>query len=178
PSGVLSLLVILRSLGLVGLLRLLLVCRLLDGRRGGADAELALTDRGVEPREGSTDSAQQAVRLPLAGGRLEAQVDQLSLGPLQLDDESRVIEGGELGGHELLGTDRHYASASSRLMMRALSGSLWMARVIASRASSSSTPATSNRTRPGLTFATHHSGDPLPEPMRVSAGFFVSGRSG
>ena len=32
--------------------------------------------------------------------------------------------------------------------------------------------------RPGLTFATHHLGEPLPEPMRVSAGFLVSGRSG
>src|SRR4051812_49942340 len=32
--------------------------------------------------------------------------------------------------------------------------------------------------RPGLTLATHHSGEPLPEPMRVSAGFLVSGRSG
>ena len=33
-------------------------------------------------------------------------------------------------------------------------------------------------TRPGLTLATHHSGEPLPEPIRVSAGFLVSGRSG
>src|SRR5919112_3963881 len=33
-------------------------------------------------------------------------------------------------------------------------------------------------TRPGFTLATHFSGEPLPEPMRVSAGFLVSGRSG
>ena len=33
-------------------------------------------------------------------------------------------------------------------------------------------------TRPGLTLAIHHSGEPLPEPIRVSAGFLVSGRSG
>src|ERR1700710_2124873 len=33
-------------------------------------------------------------------------------------------------------------------------------------------------TRPGLTTATHPSGEPLPEPMRVSAGFFVTGLSG
>ena len=32
--------------------------------------------------------------------------------------------------------------------------------------------------RPGLTLAIHHSGEPLPEPIRVSAGFLVSGRSG
>src|SRR4051794_34087704 len=33
-------------------------------------------------------------------------------------------------------------------------------------------------TLPGLTTATHPSGEPLPEPMRVSAGFFVTGLSG
>ena len=32
--------------------------------------------------------------------------------------------------------------------------------------------------RPGLTTATHDSGFPLPEPMRVSAGFCVTGLSG
>ena len=47
-------------------------------------------------------------------------------------------------------------------------------RVSASRATFSlGTPDSSNITRPGLMFAIHHSGEPLPEPMRVSAGFFV-----
>src|SRR2546422_10562670 len=32
--------------------------------------------------------------------------------------------------------------------------------------------------RPGLTTATHSSGLPLPLPIRVSAGFFVTGLSG
>ncbi len=36
----------------------------------------------------------------------------------------------------------------------------------------------SNITRPGLTFATQCSGEPLPEPWRVSAGFLVMARSG
>src|SRR5580692_1552391 len=53
-----------------------------------------------------------------------------------------------------------------------------MARSMASRARSGSTPANSNRIRPGLTTATQCSGLPLPEPMRVSAGFWVTGRSG
>src|SRR6266566_3897789 len=57
-------------------------------------------------------------------------------------------------------------------------GSLCAARRIASRASGSETPASSNMTRPGLTTATQPSGEPLPEPMRVSAGFFVTGLSG
>src|SRR5206468_12251191 len=33
-------------------------------------------------------------------------------------------------------------------------------------------------TRPGLTTATQPSGEPLPDPIRVSAGFFVNGLSG
>src|SRR6202044_3143013 len=53
-----------------------------------------------------------------------------------------------------------------------------MARSMASLANSGSTPASSNRIRPGLTTATQCSGLPLPEPIRVSAGFWVTGRSG
>ena len=55
---------------------------------------------------------------------------------------------------------------------------MWLARRSASRAVSSGTPAISNMTRPGLTTATQYSGEPLPEPMRVSAGFSVMGLSG
>src|SRR5690606_8350006 len=150
----------------------------LGGRRGGADAELALADDRVDAGDVALDGAHTTVTLELAGRGLEAQVEQLLLGALQLVDEALVLVGVELGGRELLGSDGHYASPSSRLMMRALGGSLCMARVSAPRASSSETPETSNSTRPGLTLATHHSGDPLPEPMRVSAGFLVSGRSG
>ena len=53
-----------------------------------------------------------------------------------------------------------------------------MARRSASLATGSGTPDSSNMTRPGFTLAIHHSGAPLPDPIRVSAGFFVSGRSG
>ena len=55
---------------------------------------------------------------------------------------------------------------------------MWLARRIASIAESWSTPAISNRIRPGLTTATQWSGAPLPEPIRVSAGFLVAGLSG
>ena len=61
---------------------------------------------------------------------------------------------------------------------RVATGSLWLARRIASTAASWSTPAISNRIRPGLTTATQWSGAPLPEPIRVSAGFLVAGLSG
>ena len=62
--------------------------------------------------------------LELAGGRLEAQVEQLFLGLAQLLDEALVFERVELARGELLGADRLYASPSSRLMMRAFRGSL------------------------------------------------------
>src|SRR5262249_59160280 len=52
------------------------------------------------------------------------------------------------------------------------------ARASASLASGSGTPASSNITRPGLIAATQPSGERLPEPMRVSAGFFVKLLSG
>ena len=63
-------------------------------------------------------------------------------------------------------------------MTRALIGSFWIALLRAIRACSSLGNDSSNRMRPGLTTATHSSGLPLPEPMRVSAGFFVTGLSG
>src|SRR5262249_41525853 len=66
----------------------------------------------------------------------------------------------------------------SRVTMRHFIGSLWMARRSASRAIDSFGNDISKRIRPGLTLATHHSGEPLPEPIRVSAGFLVMARSG
>ena len=71
-----------------------------------------------------------------------------------------------------------YRKTLQRTTKRVLIGSLCIASRIASRASGSLTPDSSNITRPGLTLATHHSGEPLPDPIRVSAGFLVSGRSG
>src|SRR5574338_299759 len=59
-----------------------------------------------------------------------------------------------------------------------LIGSLWLASRIASRAIGSGTPDISNITRPGLTTATQWSGAPLPDPIRTSAGFLVTGLSG
>src|SRR5262245_27851014 len=54
----------------------------------------------------------------------------------------------------------------------------WAAVRNASRATSSGTPIISYRMRPGFTTATHSSGLPLPLPIRVSAGFLVTGLSG
>src|SRR6185312_4773017 len=57
-------------------------------------------------------------------------------------------------------------------------GSLAAARANASRASASSTPSISNSTLPGTISATKYSGEPLPLPMRTSAGFLEIGLSG
>src|SRR3989442_9040709 len=54
----------------------------------------------------------------------------------------------------------------------------WAAVRTATRATSSGTPIISYRIRPGFTTATQSSGFPLPLPIRVSAGFFVTGLSG
>ena len=55
---------------------------------------------------------------------------------------------------------------------------LEMARSMAALAITASGYDSSNSTRPGRTTATQCSGLPLPEPMRVSAGFWVTGLSG
>src|SRR5204863_952375 len=59
-----------------------------------------------------------------------------------------------------------------------LIGSFIAARLNASAASGPGTPSSSNRMRPGLTRAAQYSGEPLPEPMRTSAGLDDTGTSG
>src|SRR3954453_21303750 len=102
---------------------------------------------------------------------LEAQVEQLLA--------RRVDELNQLGVVEIMDLDGlHCCPIPSRSTNFVFKGSLWPASRMASRASSSSTPESSNITRPGLTTATQPSGEPLPDPMRVSAGFWVTGLSG
>src|SRR3954451_1278040 len=146
--------------------------------RAGGDAELALAHDRVDPGDVAAHRAQPPVALQLAGGRLEAEVEQLLLGLAQLLEQTLVVEAAQVVGSEALGPDRHHASPPSRRTIRHFIGSLWTARVSASLATFSLGNDSSKSTRPGLMFAIHHSGEPLPEPMRVSAGFFVSGRSG
>src|SRR6185503_4969244 len=57
-------------------------------------------------------------------------------------------------------------------------GSFAAASAKASRAVASSTPSISNSTLPGTISATKYSGEPLPLPMRTSAGFLEIGLSG
>src|SRR3546814_3802075 len=88
-----------RLLGQRGLLRL----RRLDRRGRRPDPELALADHGVQTRDVALDRTDAAVALELAGGRLEAQVEQLFLGLAQLLHETGVFERVELAGSERLG---------------------------------------------------------------------------
>src|SRR5439155_10846519 len=107
------------------------------------------------------------------GHVLEPQVEQLLLRLGQALDELVV---GQVADVSCLLID--HQNASSRVTTRALIASFWMARSRASRATFLSGYDSSNRIRPGRTTATHRSGLPLPEPMRVSAGFSVTGLSG
>src|SRR5207253_899609 len=101
---------------------------------------------------------------------LEAQLVQFATRVLELAIQLFGVQGPQLFGLHL--------SAPVVSRKRVLIGSLAAANRIASLATSWFTPPISKSTRPGLTTATQPSGLPLPDPMRVSAGFFVTGLSG
>src|SRR4051812_37974934 len=107
--------------------------------------------------------------LQLAGRVLEPEAEEVTSDRLDVLDELGVVE-----ITDLLGV--HQAS-SSAVTILVRTGNFVPARRRASRARGSGTPASSNMTRPGFTTATQPSGEPLPEPMRVSAGFCVTGFS-
>src|SRR5262249_24556821 len=134
--------------------------------------DLALAAQGVQSCDVAAYDRESGGVVELAGRVTEAQLEQLVL---RLGEA--LLEHGVGQLVELAGVC-HQAPSGSRMMKRALIGSLWIARRIASRATGSGTPESSNSTRPGYTTATHCSGLPLPEPMRVSAGFCVTGLSG
>src|SRR3981189_3554947 len=112
--------------------------------------------------------------LQLPGGTLETQVEALLL---QIEDGVLpliVAHCANIGGLHL----GHDCYSAMRATKRVLIGRLAAASESASFAVCTVTPSISKITRPGLTRATHNSGVPLPEPMRTSAGFFDTGRSG
>src|SRR5947208_14479803 len=136
---------------------------------GGCDLTVA-KDR-VDARHLLLHLTEARVVVELPGDVLEAQVEQLLLGLGQLGQQLLVIHLAELGG-------RGHSDSPARVTNLALIGSFWMARSMASLARGSGTPESSNMMPPGRTGATQRSGLPLPEPMRVSAGFSVTGLSG
>src|ERR687897_321055 len=147
-----------------GIFRLLLGAECLGG------CDLPLAEQRLDAGDVLTHLAEARAVVELSRGVLEPQVEQLLLPLGQAVLELDLVELAQLlrPGH----------ASSWRSTKRVLIGSLCMARRIASRATSSGTPDNSNITRPGFTTATQCSGLPLPEPMRVSAGFCVTGLSG
>src|SRR5439155_6140580 len=149
------------------------LCALSGARRGASRLALALDgeDAGdLAPRLGD---AAGVIQLPRR--ERETRAPEVLLG---LQEGIGKLLVGHLAN---LGDVAHRSppsTAPSRVTTRVATGSLWLARRIASVASSCGTPAISNRIRPGLTTATQWSGAPLPEPMRGSAGLFVPGLSG
>src|SRR6202000_3249930 len=111
----------------------------------------------------------------LPGGALEAQVEALLL---QVDDGVVHLIGAHRANIANFHLGHGYLPYSAmRSTKRVLIGSWAAPSESASWPVCTVTPSISNRTRPGLTRATHNSGVPLPEPMRTSAGFFDTGRA-
>src|SRR5262249_15640300 len=114
-------------------------------------------------------------------------VFQLAAGALKAQVEDLFAEGFDLGSEFVFGARAHIArlhrlhdAASSpwRTTKRVAISNFAEANSNATRATSCSTPSSSNMIRPGLTRATQNSGEPLPLPMRTSAGFCDTGTSG
>src|SRR5436190_21940788 len=122
----------------------------------------------------AADLADACGILDLARGFLEAQVELLLL---QLQDFVLHL----VLGHGPDVCDLHWVMSPyspSRATKRVLIGSLAAARPRDSSATVRGTPSISTITRPGFTLAAQYSVEPLPEPMRTSAGFFDTGTSG
>src|SRR2546425_9559964 len=144
--------------------------RLLLGARG--DPEVALPDDRHDPRDVVADLGDLARVLELADGVLEPELVQLAARRAQPHPELVCLEDAKL-------VDLHLElPLSAEETKRVLIGSFAAASFIASLATCGVTPPISNSTRPGLITATQPSGFPLPEPIRVSAGFLVIDLSG
>src|ERR1700712_1429102 len=100
----------------------------------GCQTQLTFTKHGVHACDLLPHDAQPAVVGQLAGRRLESKVEQLFL---RLADPGGELLVGQLTQFARRNSYCHQ-NCSSRVMMRALIGSLWMARVSASLATFSS----------------------------------------
>src|SRR5438093_943208 len=138
----------------------------------GTEAEVALAQHGHDAGDVVPDFGDLARVLQLADRMLEPELVQLPARRAQAHAQLVRLEDPEL-------VDLHlWPPASAALITRVFIGSLAAASFIASLATCGVTPPISNSTRPGLTTATQPSGFPLPEPIRVSAGFLVIDLSG
>src|SRR5688500_16820477 len=132
----------------------------------------------LQSRDILANRAQPQRILQLFGRAAKPQAETLFL---ELRDARLDLVGGQLANLFCPHSFAPCVSAftrSSRTTNLVLSGIFAAASAIAFCASGFAMPSSSNITRPGFTTATHPSGEPLPLPMRVSAGFLVIGLSG
>src|SRR5205823_7344168 len=132
----------LRRLGRSGTLLLLSF----QGLGGG---DLPVPQDRVDARHLLLHLAQAGVVVELAGDVLEPEVEKLLLGLGQTVQQLLVDHLAQLG------SGCHQSDSPARVTNLALIGSFWMARSMASLASGSGTPESSNMMRPGRTGATH-----------------------
>src|SRR4029077_8904353 len=124
----------------------------------------------------ATDNTHAAGAFQLSVGALKTQIELFLLELCERVREFVLRLGLQIGGCPRF--LRHFFQPSSRPTNFVPIESFAAPRRSASFAVSVSTPSTSKRIRPGLIRATQNSGAPFPEPMRTSAGFFDTGRSG
>src|ERR1700676_4145476 len=134
-----------------------------------------LTENRLDARDAAPHLADPRGIFELPAGPLEAQVEDLLAQRVDFFAELVDRAGPDVGRlHSLPGCPPSPSRGTKRVPI----GSLAAASSKASRATSGGTPSSSNMMRPGLTRATQNSGDPLPLPMRPSAGFEETGTSG
>src|SRR5690606_35984379 len=137
--------------------------------------EFPLTQHRLEPREIPPQPLEERRILDGLRRAAEPQPEQLLL---DLGDPLPDLLVGQAPNLLRLHWAPPSAAVASRTTIRHLTGSFAAASTSARRATGSATPSSSNMTRPGFTTATQNSGLPFPFPIRVSAGFLVTGLSG
>src|SRR5439155_16155541 len=143
------------------------------GLRGRLAAPLA--ENGLDAGDVAPYLAHPRGVFELTAGALETQVEDLLAERLDFFGQLVFGAGPQVAGFHAL----HDGSSSPRRVTKRVAiGSLAAANSKASRASSGGTPSSSNMMRPGFTRHTQNSGEPLPLPMRTSAGFDDTGTSG
>src|SRR5437870_4149497 len=152
-----------------------LPCRMRLGMSGTSLLSAAFAENGLDAGDVAPHLAHPRGILQLAAGALEAQIEDLLAERVDLFGQLVDAAGPQIGRfHALHG----YAPSPSRVTKRVPIGNFAAASSKASRATSGSTPSSSNMMRPGLTRATQNSGEPLPLHIRTSAGFDDTGTSG
>src|SRR5947207_13893065 len=134
-----------------------------------------LAENGLDARDVAPHLAHPRGVFELTAGALETQVEDFLAERVDLLGQLVFGASSQIGGFPTF----HDASSSpGRVTKRVAIGNLAAASSKASRATSGVTPSSSNMMRPGFTRQIQNSGEPLPLPMRTSAGLLDTGTSG